>query len=415
MAASVDRPTRYPLLGNRNFAWFWTADTVSLFGTYVTTQALQLLAVLLLSATTVELGALRAAQWAPYLLFGLIAGVLADRLRRQPILVTADLARAVLLALIPLAAAFDILGMPLLIALMLGYGTISVLYDAAYQSFLPNLVPARLLTQANARLEQSAAVAQVGGQAVAGVLIKLLCPPTAILVDASSYLVSGVILARLRVTERTPPPDPAGRNLRIELMEGVRWVYRHPALGPLALSSHAWFFCTSMVSTIYPFLVVRELGFDAAAYGSTLAVGGLGAVAGSFVSVPLGRRFEVGPVVIGCLWLAPAGYALLPLARNGIGGFVLLCAAQFVFWLSVATDSPLEMAYRQLVTPDRLLGRMSATIRSMNRGALVIGALAGGVLADRIGVRPAVWVAVIGLCGAALGLTGSGFRHARLH
>ncbi|WP_459958638.1 MFS transporter [Nocardia sp. IFM 10818] len=248
---------------------FWFADSVSMFGTYVTAQALQLLAVLTLGASAFELGILRAAHWLPYLLFGLLAGVFVDRCRRKPILVGADLARAVLLALIPLLVLTQVLTVRILIVLVLAVGLVSLVYDAAHRSFLPGLVPRSLLVQANARLEQSAAVAQVGGQ-------------------------------------------------------------------------------------------------------------------------------------------------VIPLAHSGTAGFTLLCAAQFVFWLSVGIDSPLEMSYQQSITPDRLLGRTSATIRSLNRGAIVIGAPLGGLLAAWAGTRAALWTAVAGLVLAALSLTVSGFRHVRL-
>ncbi|MFE4456284.1 MFS transporter [Nocardia tengchongensis] len=396
------------------FGWFWFADGVSIFGTYITAQALQILALLTLGASSFELGVLRAAQWLPYLLFGLIAGVLIDRYRRKPVVVGADFIRAAVLALIPLSAAAQVLTMPLLIGLVLVFGAVSLAYDVAHQSLLPSLVPAPLLTQANARLEQSAAVAQVGGQAGAGLLIKLLGAPTAILIDAVTYLISGVVVARLRVPEQTIPPQPPAREMGSELREGVRWVYRHRMLGPLTLATHAWFLCTSMVSTIYVVFVISDLGFDAAVYGLTLAVGGVGAIVGSSVAVRLGTRLGVGPAIIVGRWLAPAGYALIPLAHQGISGIAVLCAAQFVFWLSVGIDSPLEMGYCQSVTPDRLLGRMRATMRSMNRAAVVIGAPLGGALAVWSGQRTALWIAVAGLAVAAAGLTGSRFRHARL-
>jgi predicted MFS family arabinose efflux permease len=171
-----------------------------------------------------------------------------------------------------------------------------------------------------------------------------------------------------------------------------------------------------MVSTVYVLFVIDELGFDAAALGLTFAVGGLGAVIGSSVAERAGLRFGVGPAIVACRWSMPAGYALIPLAHNGITGLVLLlCAAQFLFGLSIGVDSPLEMGYRQSVTPDRLPGRMNATMRSLNRAAIVIGAPVGGALAAWLGTRAARWVAVAGLLLAALALTASNFRDARLN
>jgi hypothetical protein len=158
---------RFPLLGYPAYVRFWLADAVSMVGSSVTGLALQVLAVVTLQATGTEVGLLNAARWLPYLLFGLLAGAVVDRCRRQPILVGADLARAVVLGVIPLCAALDVLTLPVLIAVVLVFGALSLVYDAAHQSFPPALVPRSLLTSAYARLEQTSAVAQTGGPVLA--------------------------------------------------------------------------------------------------------------------------------------------------------------------------------------------------------------------------------------------------------
>ncbi|GAB2982999.1 MFS transporter [Saccharothrix stipae] len=400
---------------HRGFVRFWVADTVSLAGTHVTTLALKAVAVLTLGASATATGMLEAARWLPYLLFGLVAGALVDRRRRLPVLVGTDLARAAVLALIPLAAFTGTLTMPLLIVLVLVFGTLSLFYDAAHQSFLPLLVPTADLTDANARLEQTRSVAQGFGPLVGGALVKLIGGPLAILLDAVSYLISGLVLATLRTPER--PVEAPKRDLRAEVREGLRWVYRHEVLRPLALASHAWFLGTSMVSAGYTVLVLDELGFDAFEFGVTFAVGGFGGLIGASLSGRAGRRFGVGPVIVGARWLTPAAYALVPLATSDAFGLALLCAAQFVFFLSIGLDGPVEMGYRQSITPGRLLGRMNATMRSVNRGMIVFGALLGGLLADWLGNRTALWIAVVGLVGLvgqAVWITGSAVRHARL-
>ncbi|MFE9745290.1 MFS transporter [Saccharothrix saharensis] len=408
-----DRAERTTSLYHGEFVRFWAADTVSLAGTHVTTLALKAVAVLTLGATATETGMLEAARWLPYLLFGLVAGALLDRRRRLPVLVGTDLARAVVLALIPLTAFTGTLTMPLLLALVVVFGTLSLFYDAAHQSFLPLLVPTERLTDANARLEQTRAAAQGLGPLVGGALVKVIGGPLAVLVDAVSYLVSGLVLATLRTPER-PVETPVRRDLRGEVEEGLRWVYGHEVLRPLAIGSHAWFLCTSMVTAAYTVLVLDELGFDAFLFGVTFAVGGVGGLLGASLSGPAGRRFGAGPVMVAARWLTPVGYALVPFATSSTTGFVLLCAAQFVFFLSAILDSPVEMAYRQSITPDRLMGRMNATTRSVNRGMIVFGALLGGVSADWLGNRFAVWTAVVGLLGTAAGMTFSAVRKARL-
>ncbi|MEV1116049.1 MFS transporter [Actinosynnema sp. NPDC049800] len=401
------------LLRHKEFVRFWAADAVSLVGTAITTLALRAVAVLTLGASATEAGMLEAARWLPYLLFGLVAGALVDRCRRRPVLIGTDLARAAVLALIPLAAFTGALGMPSLIGLMVVFGTLSLFYDAAHQSFLPLLVPTERLTEANARLEQTRAGAQALGPLVAGGLVKLVGGPLAVLVDAVSYLVSGLVLATLRTPER-PVEAPPKRDLRGEVREGLRWVYRHEVLRPLAIGSHAWFLFTSAAGAAYTMLVLDELRFDAFLYGVTFAVGGVGGLVGASLSGRVGRRFGVGRVIVAARWLTPVGYALAPLATSSTTGFALLCAAQFVFFLSAILDAPVEMAYRQSITPDRLMGRMNATMRSVNRAMIVFGALVGGVLADVLGNRPALWTAVVGLVGTAAWITSSAVRRARL-
>ncbi|MEU5690388.1 MFS transporter [Actinosynnema sp. NPDC020468] len=404
--------TRARLLDHPEFVRFWAADSVSLVGTYVTTLALQVLAVTQLRASATELGVLGAARWLPYLLFGLVVGVLVDRHRRRPVLVGADLARAVLLGLIPLSAAVGLLGMPVLIVLVAAYGALSLVHDAAHQSFLPSLVPTAVLTEANARLEQTRSVAQTAGPLIAGWLVAAVGAPVAILVDAVSYLISGRVLAGLRTPERTGRAP--SRHLRRELVEGLSWVYRHRVLAPLAITSHAWFLCTGMVGTVSTYFVLDGLGFDAVALGATYALGGVGGVLGASLALPATRRFGAGPIMVVGRWLTPAAYALIPSATSGAVGLVLLCGAQFLFGFSIGLDGPAEMGYRQAVTPDRLQGRMNATMRSLNRGMIVIGAPLGGVLADALGSRAALWIAVGGLVCQAVAITCSPLRHARI-
>ena len=225
---------------HRDFRLFWTGETVSGFGSYVTTLAVQVLVVVTLGESATGVGVVNAARWLPYLLFGLVVGVLVDRIRRRPVLAATDVGRGLLLIAVPLLALADRLTLPVLAAFMAVFGLLSLVNDAASQSFVPRLVPRRLLTRANARLDQSDAVAQTAGPAVAGGLVALLTAPWAVLVDAVSYLASAVLVIRTRVVE--PPGRRASlRGVPAEMREGLRWVYRHPTLTPFAVGTHAWF------------------------------------------------------------------------------------------------------------------------------------------------------------------------------
>src|SRR5690348_14252680 len=154
---------------------------------------------------------------------------------------------------------------------MVLFGLMSPFNDAAAQSFLPRLVPAGQLTAANARLDQSDAVSQTSGPALAGGLVSLLTAPWAVLVDAASYLVSGLLLLRIRIAE------PASRPIRLpgmasEAAEGLRWMYRHPTLRPLAISTHGWFLCSAIGGAVLPPFALRTLGLSAFGLGIALAV-----------------------------------------------------------------------------------------------------------------------------------------------
>lgn len=394
------------------FVRFWAASTVSDFGTFITTLALQVLVVTTLAGSATEVGLVNAARWLPYLVLGLVAGVLADRLRRRPLLVGTDLARGVLLVAIPLLALAGVLTVPLLVAFMIVFGALSLLNDAAHQSFLPRLVPRGLLGPANARLQQSTAVAQTSGPLLAGGLVSWLGAPLAVLVDAASYLVSGLLTLGVRVDDPRPQPDGRPALLR-EAREGLAWVYRHRTLMPLAVATHAWFLFNSVLSTVYVPFVLLDLGFDAFALGVTFALAGVGALAGNGLSVRLGRTFGFAATIAGSRVVEALGFALVALApAGGPWALAMAGAGQFLYGLGMGAEGPIEMAYRQAVTPDRLQGRTNSTMRSMNRTGIVVGAPLGGLIADGIGNRPALWIGVVGMAAGAIGLRLSAFREA---
>lgn len=391
----------------------WTAWTVSEFGTYVTTLAIQVLVVLTLRGGAAEVGLVNAARWLPYLVFGVVAGVLVDRVRRRPLLVATDLGRGVLLIAVPALAFAQQLHLGWLLVLMALFGAMSLVGDAAAQSFVPRLVPPSLLTSAHARLDQSAAVAQTSGPALAGGLVSLVGAPLAVLVDAVSFLVSGLLVWRVRVDE--PAPRRASlRGVPGEAVEGLAWVYRHATLRPLALTTHAWFLCQAVAGAVLAPFALRTLELTAFGLGLVLAVAGGGGLLGSLAAVRLGRRFGTGRVVVSCRALTGVAWAVVALSAAGGWGWVVFGAGQLLFGLSIGAENANEMGYRQAVTPDRLQGRMNATMRSVNRAMIVVGAPVGGLLADLLGYRTMLWCAAGGFAVVSLWLGLSPFRTARL-
>ena len=298
-----------------------------------------------------------------------------------------DLGRGLLLGAIPLLWLADLLTLPVLLAFMVVFGTMALFSDAASQSFLPRIVDRSSLLAANARLDQSSAVAQTSGPVVGGALVTALGAPVAVLVDAVSYLVSGVLLATLKVTE-TVSAHRDGPGLRREIADGVRWIYRHPVLAPLAFSTHGWFLFNSLLGTVFVPFVLLGLHLSAFELGLTLAATGVGGLVGSLASTRLGTRYGAGWVVLASRFAQPVAWAVIALAQPGPHVVGVLALGQFVYGLALGTENANEMGYWQSVTPDELQGRTNATRRSVNRAMIVVGAPLGGFLADAVGYRP---------------------------
>ena len=395
------------------FSRFWTAETVSGFGTYVTTLAIQVLVVVTLHQGAAGVGLVSAARWLPYLLFGLVIGVLVDRSRRRPLLVSTDLVRAGLLVAVPALAVTGHLTIVVLMAFMLVFGLASLINDAASQSFLPRLVPARMLAPANARLDQSDAVAQTSGPALAGGLVSLLTAPWAVLVDAASYLISGLLLLRIPVVE-PPSRRVTLRGVRSEAVEGLHWVYRHRMLKPFAIGTHAWFLCFSVVNVIVPPFALRTLDLSALGFGIALAVGGVGGLMGALAATRVGERFGVGRVEIASHVGMALAVAVVALSSAKWTGWIVFGMGELLIGIAMGVSNANTMGYRQAITPDHLQGRSNATMRSINRAMIVVGAPLGGLLADAIGFRVVLWLSVAGFLMVATGLSLTPYRNARL-
>ncbi|MCC2333869.1 MFS transporter [Cellulomonas wangsupingiae] len=424
-----DRPTQtMTLRGVRGFGRLWSASTVSAFGSFVTTFAVPFIVVDALDGDAVDVGLVNAARWVPYLVFGLLAGVMVDRMRRRPVLVATDLLSAVALGAIPALSMTGHLGVGWLVVLMAVFGLCTLVGDAAFQSFVPRVVPTTLLGSAHARLDQSDAVAQVSGPALAGGLVRLLGAPLTVLVDAVSYLASAILLATVKVDEPAVErrSNARLRSIGTEIREGVRWVYRHPTLRPLALSTHAWFACSAVAGAVMVPFAYRTLHLSAGTLGLALSVAGLGALVGASVAVRLGRRFGAGRVIVvarfgtGIAWglmaLSPVAMHEGPAAGGWGGGpaWVVFALGQLLLGLCMGAENTNELAYRQTATPDALQGRMNATMRSINRAMIVVAAPLGGLLGDAAGYGAALVVAGGALVVATAVTVGSRLWGARL-
>ncbi|GAA1118653.1 MFS transporter [Arthrobacter flavus] len=408
------------------------------FGTYITTVALSVLVLVTLNGTALDQGFVNAARWAPYLLFGLLAGIWVDRFRRRTVLIAGDLGRGIVLALLCLLGVLGFLNVPAVMILIFIFGTLALMSDAAYQSFLPQLVPRPLLTRANARLQQSDTVTQTTGSAVAGGLVAVVTAPLALLLGAVTHFLSGAVLLSLKHPATNKPPVHTDGSLRRKIGEGLRWIYGHPRLRPLAWSSHAWFIGSAMMGTVLPALVLNDLKLGALGLGLVLSGAGVGSVVGTLISIRIGEKLGTGRTIVTARLIQPVALALIalspliavavadgPLDVQTYGpptewpvalwsAFAVAVGGQFLFWLSMGVEGPLEMGYWQAVTPDSLIARMSATRRSINRGMIVLGAPLGGAIATFSTSSVALWVAAGIMLLSALVLLFSKFRNANV-
>jgi MFS family permease len=381
-----------------DFGRFWAAQSTSAIGSQFTAVALPLLAALSLSASPMAFGVLAAAAGLPHLLFGLFAGAWVDRLRRRPVMIGADIARAILLATIPLAAALGALRIEFLVGIAFLVETFTVFFDIAYLTYIPSLVSREGLIEANSRLEATASGAQVIGPALGGSLVRVLGAPLALVVDALSYLVSATLIWGIRADEARPERTDPQMSLRAEIGQGLRAVWQSPVLRALALSSTVMNVAGFLFLSIYVLYMTRDLGLGAEAVGLVFAAGGVGALLGSVSAGPARGRWGVGRVLLGSQILFGLFGMLVPLAvLFPAAALPLVVAAEFLQWVMVLVFSVNSVSLRQAITPDRLLGRVNGTMRFIVWGSRPIGSLVGGYLGSRIGLPATLVVGAFGM------------------
>ena len=396
------------------FVKLWAASAVSDVGSQVSALVLPLVAALTLEATAWQMGLLSAAESAPTLLVGLLAGVWVDRLRRRPVMIAADLGRAALLLAIPIASAAGGLRIELLYAVSLLAGALTVLFDVAHLSYLPSLVAREQLVDGNSKLETTASVAQVVGPGVGGVLVKLLGAPFAVLVDALSFVVSALFLTRIPADEPAPAAPDERPGLAAEIGEGLRVVLTNPILRVLMGCSATTNLFGRMFLSVYVLYMTRDLGLGSVGVGAVFATGGLGSLAGALIAAPATRRFGPGPTMIAAqLAFGVTGLAVPLAVLVPEAALPMVVAAEFGQWASFIVYYVNVVSVRQAITPDRLRGRVNATVRFMVGGALPIGALLGGALGGRIGLPLTLVAAEFGLLVSVLWLWFSPVRGLR--
>jgi predicted MFS family arabinose efflux permease len=400
-------PEPPPLLRQPEFLKLWAAQSISQIGDQVTLLALPLVAVLTLDASAAQMGFLVAAELLPHLFFSLMAGVWIERSqRRRHLMILADVARALLLASVPLAAAFDVLSFPQVYAVAFAVGTFAVMFDVSWMTLFVSVVPRRDFVDANSKLSLSRSVSFVTGPSMAGFLVQLLTAPVTLLLDAFSYLGSALFLTRIRTEE--PPVEHDGNGVLRSLQEGLRFVLRDELIrADLACAATINLF-NFVFYAIFILYATKELGVAPGTLGVALGAGAVGGILGALVAPRLERAIGIGrSVVIGAV-LFPAPLILVPLASGSelqLG--LILGAAEFFSSVGVMIFDVSAASMTFLRTPDRIRSRTAGTFRFVNYGIRPIGALLGGALGTAIGLQTTLWIGVLGALVGVLWLFAS--------
>lgn len=385
---------------SHNFRLFWIGQTLAQFGTRLAAVAMPVLAVQLLHATEQQLGYLNAANTAAFLLVGLPAGAWVDRWLKRRTMIAADAVRFAAAFAIPLLWFSDALEVWHLYVVAAAVGLATVFFDVAYQSFIPILVPARDVASANSRLETTAQLATTGGPALGGLLLHVISAPALLLADAFGYLTSLVFLVLTRDTEERQRDTRAPRTTTLvaEIAEGGRFVWHHPAIRRITLSTALSNLFSTIGFTLLPILVLRDIGLSPLVFGLLMTAGSIGGTIGAIAAPGLARRLTPGtliPLTVLVSWLTFFGMPLAGTVESSAVAMSILTATQVITMMSVVAYNITQVSIRQRLCPKDLLGRMNASIRFVVWGVMPIGSLIAGWLGGRIGVLPTMWVAAI--------------------
>lgn len=388
----------------------WAGQTVSQVGNQVTLLALPTIAILLLGATTFQVGLLEAVGTIAFPILGPFAGVWVDRFHRRPIMIVTNLGRMISLLTIPLTSLLGLLSIYQLFAVAAINGGFWVFFDTAYQSYLPTLIDRADLNEGNSKLQASASGAQVVGPTLAGFLISVVGSAISIVADSVGYLVSAASLLTIRQEEKRPAgrrPDNAREksdsqerpeSFFFQMREGFGFVLHNPILATLSASVATSNFGFAIFSAVYLLFAYRVLGLSPFLVGVIGTVGAVGFFTGVVSSGRVSGRLGVGKTLAISLAgsVALAGIALGVL----LPPIPTLMMFLFVGYLVSAWFNIVAVTLRQSITPDRFLGRVTATSRALSWGVLPVGSFLGGVLGTLAGLQ---YTVVLGAAIAGLG------------
>lgn len=396
------------------FRTVWAAGLFSGLGAEIGELALPALAIITLGATAAEASWVRSALLAPFLVVTLWLGVVVDRRRRRPLMIAADLGRGLVLTLLCVLALLGSLTIPMLVAATFALGTLTVLYQLADFSFLPQIVGEHQLVDANAKITAAQSAVSIAGSGVGGTLVQLLTAPVAVAANAVGYLSSALLIGRIRAAEQPPPPQARRSGIR-EAQTGLRVLVRHGVLRALVAEASLWNFGNEIFMLALSVHILTTVAAGPLALGIIVTCGGLGAFAGSLVSARLTARFGYGRSLVVSMVVgntAPLAGVLAAIASPSIA-VALLCLAFALSGIGIGVANSQATAIRQIAIGADLRGRVNAGYRLLSWGALAVGALLGGALTTALGPWPAATIGTTLMALATIPVACSPVRRVR--
>jgi MFS family permease len=372
--------------------------------------ALPLTALTVLDASAFEMGMIAAASYVAWIVIGLPAGVMVQRLPMRKVQIGADLARAAAVISIPLTWWLDCLTVAQLVIAALVIGFANVIFDVANSTFLPSIVSKEQLQSRNSLTSGTQATTQLGGPSVGGLIVQVLGAVPTLLIDAASYLVSALLLRtlperRAEAPDRWPP-------VRAMIREGWRFVVHHPVMGPCMWAATAANTVCGAQHALYALYLVRELHAEPGLVGLLLAADGVGTLIGAALTNQITARLGTARALIVAGFISVAGALVVPLG-TGWQAFLAFAVGNAVFSAGVVVISVVTRTYRQIASPPELLPRVMATVRFISWGAIPISGLIAGVIAGVLSGRVTLMIFVVAAACMPLVLLASPIRHLR--
>ncbi|HKV30973.1 MAG TPA: MFS transporter [Candidatus Dormibacteraeota bacterium] len=405
-------PRRWGALRHRDFRLFWAARAVSVAGDRISLLALPTIAILLLGASSAQVGLLNAIGTLAWPALALVAGVWVDRIRRRRILVATDLGRAVLVGSIPVAFALGHLTFFQLLVVAGLTGGMTVFFDLAATAHVPSLVPRTDWADANAKLEVAQQAVATGAPGLAGLLITLLSAPVAIAFDAVSFLASGLLIS---ATHPGAPQLPVERrrSLAAEAAEGVRFLLRDPALVRITIGAAVSNVGLMMGLALQLIFLYRVMHLSAAVVGACFAIGSLASLVGAVYNRRIMNRLGIYRTLVLSTFIEGTAYILIP-AGTVLPVIPLLLGTLILSGFFNTTWNVSVTTFRQTRIAPQLMGRVGAAGRVIGYGALPVGSLLGGFLGqtlsarlgERTGLTSALVIAALVAGSSALALLG---------